>query len=154
MNAPGNPDFTPSPIEASQAVQQPPVPSTSREPLQSIPPPTRPPAQPYNQFRSRLVTKRVREIPVNESRPTKKRKREEVMESSSDSELDLMKVIQQTHKENVQNKDAKAVAGMVETFLVDNPKIIPEFRFDICKLIVSYEGKVRNNNDNDEDSSE
>lgn len=124
MNTQGSPNFSPSPIP--QAEQQLPVPSTSREPLRSIPPP-----RPFNQLRSRLTTKRGRKIPeVGTSKGNNKRQK--VVESSSDSENELLEVIKQTHKENMLHKDAKVVAGMVETFLIDNPVLIPKFRLEIC----------------------
>lgn len=71
-------------------------------------------------------------------------------DSESDGESGLIKVIQNTHKENIQNKDAKAVASMVETFLIDNKKIIPDFRKEICKLIVKFEDlKSKYSSDNE-----
>lgn len=81
-------DFTPSLINVNQVNQRPRlgIPSTSRQALQSSP--SR--EQPFNSFRARLTTKRVRNCPPK----AKKRKKELAPETFSDSETDLINVIQ------------------------------------------------------------
>lgn len=93
-----------------------------------------------------MVTKRAREISAPKS-PIKKKQRKNTNSDTSDSEeesLNLIKVIQQTHKENIKNKDAKAVANMVETYLVENPGLIAKFRKEVCRLIVTFDDEKDN----------